>query len=341
MAFVRRKGNQLAVVHGVRDPETQQVEQRTLFTLYSKAEALAAVGEQAWQFRQILENDHPGLRFDFDRLTIEIRECLHHLPDLYSYQKERLEGGFRSALCGFAKELMVADPQMLVASARLLQANRYELTFLRDLIDWRLKTCDTAENEWNQDNPFYWRTAGLRRNVPGDEWEKLSDLFANGQYDETEALARLLIECWPNFAEGFNYLGLVALERDDYVGATSHFDQAIQVGRTLFPKRIQKDLWWSDHDTRPYIRAITYKAQALNRAGDYPGAQVLCDRLEKECFQDITAATMRIPIYLNSQRWEEAKAAASYVRGGQPASVRSTITARPSVKVLLKTQVGL
>ncbi len=37
MAYVRQRGNQLAIVHGVRDPETKKVEQQILFTIYSSA----------------------------------------------------------------------------------------------------------------------------------------------------------------------------------------------------------------------------------------------------------------------------------------------------------------
>lgn len=43
MAYVRARGDQLTIVQGEREPETGKVEQRILFTLYSKAEALEAL----------------------------------------------------------------------------------------------------------------------------------------------------------------------------------------------------------------------------------------------------------------------------------------------------------
>ena len=46
MAYVRRRGNQLAIVQGERDPQTRKVQQRILFTLYSKPEALEALGKR-------------------------------------------------------------------------------------------------------------------------------------------------------------------------------------------------------------------------------------------------------------------------------------------------------
>ena len=45
MAYVRRRGNQLAIVQGEREPGTGKVQQRILFTLYSKAEVLEAAAQ--------------------------------------------------------------------------------------------------------------------------------------------------------------------------------------------------------------------------------------------------------------------------------------------------------
>jgi tetratricopeptide (TPR) repeat protein len=316
--YVRRKGNQLAIVHGVRDPETRSVEQRTLFCLYSKGEALAAIGDERHHFRLMLEQDNPGLRFDWPKIEAAIRDNLEHLPDLYTYKKARVEDCFRAGLVGFAKELIATDPQTLMSSARVLQANRRELAYLRDLIDWRLRLCDQTDNEWNRDNPFYWRTASSQREAPPDAWEELSTLYERGEYEDAEALARLLTECWPNFARGFNYLGLIAMERDELEAAIEHFDEAARVGRTLFPRRIAKARYWSDHDTRPYIRALIYKAQALNRKGAYAEALILCERLEKECGQDLAAALERVPIYLNRGLWQLAIASAKHVHAIYP-----------------------
>jgi tetratricopeptide (TPR) repeat protein len=313
MPYVRRKGNQLAIVHGVRDSETRRVEQKTLFCLYSKGEALAAIGDERHHFRQMLEQDNHGLRFEWPKIEAAIRDDLEHLPDLYTYKKERVEERFRTGLLAFAKELIATDPQTLISSARVVQTNRRELAYLRDLIEWRLQLCDQTDNEWNRDNPFYWRTASARREVPPEEWEKLSTLYERGEHEDAEALARLLTDCWPNFARGFNYLGLIAMQRDELDTAVAHFDEAARVGRTLFPKRMAKARYWSDHDTRPYIRALIYKAQALNRKGAYAEALVLCERLEKECGQDIAAALERAPIYLNSGLWLLAIASAKHV----------------------------
>lgn len=122
-----------------------------------------------------------------------------------------------------------------------------------------------------------------------------------------------MTECWPNFADGFIYLGLIAMERGELDVAVERFDEAIRVGRTLFPRRIGKSRYWSDHDTRPYIRALVCKAQVLNRTGAYEKALQICDVLENECGQDLTAAAERSAICLNSGQLEQARAAARHV----------------------------
>jgi len=313
MAYVRAKGNQVAIVHGERDPETKQVQQRVLFTLYSKAEALAAVGENAHWFQGILRDENPGIRFDWRAIEDGIRESMAVLPDLYAYKKDRGEGQFRESLVAFARELLVADPHDLLTSARLIQDHQHELEWLRKLIDWRLKLREQEKHDFNQDNPFYWKTMMHRREVPPDAWEELSELYVRGEHDKAKALAGLLTEAWPNFAEGYSYLGLVARDRGELRDALAHFERALEVGRTLFPKRIRKDSYWSDHDTRPYIRALCYIAGTHNRLGDQGKALEFADRLEKECAQDITAADVRIPILLNAGLWEPAARAARYV----------------------------
>jgi tetratricopeptide (TPR) repeat protein len=317
MAYVRKKGNQLAIVHGERD-EAGAVQQRTLFTIYSKAEALAAVGDQTSLFRHILESDNPNIKFNWSTIERDIKADLGHLPDLVAYKPHRVEGQFREALVGFARELLLADPQTLISSARLLQGQRRELEYVKKLIDWRLSLTDQKENEWNRDNPFFWRATMARKGVPSDAWEELEELFNSGNHDGAEALAKLLVEAWDNFAIGHNYLGLVKMERRDFQGAVADFQKAMEVGRTLFPKRIKKADYWSDHETRPYIRSMCYLAQAYNRLGEYRKALDLCDRLERECGQDITGTTERIPLYLNSRQWDLAKRAASTVHGIYP-----------------------
>jgi hypothetical protein len=68
MPYVRKRGKQIAIVHGERDPETGKVQQRILFTIYSKAEALRIIGRKdksnARYFQDLLAHEYSGIRFD-------------------------------------------------------------------------------------------------------------------------------------------------------------------------------------------------------------------------------------------------------------------------------------
>ena len=322
MAYVRQRGKQVAIVHGVRNPETRKVEQQILFTLYSKGEALEALGRRpgsrAERFQMLLENQYPQIRFDWPKIHRGIEEKMDLLPDLYEYRTTRLLGRFRQDLCAFARQLILADPQELHSASQVIREQRLELEYLADLIAWRLELCDQEKDEWTQDNPFYWRFALRRNEVPPEIEEQAAEYYNRGEYDRAEAVFRLLVDCFDRYAEGFNYLGLIALDQERLEEAIGHFEKTIQVGRRLFPKRIAKKRYWTDHSTRPYMRGLRNLALALNQAGRYVEALAICERLEHECRDDVAAAAHRASVYLNTGDWQLSADAARYLRRIDP-----------------------
>ena len=134
MAYVRRRGNQLVIVHGEREPGTGKVQQRILFTLYSKAEALEVLGRgkekekrSAERFRGLFEHQYPEHKLDWKAIHHAIDENLAALPDTYDYRSQRLHARFREDLCAFTRQLILADPQELTSAAELIQGHRHEL----------------------------------------------------------------------------------------------------------------------------------------------------------------------------------------------------------------------
>jgi tetratricopeptide (TPR) repeat protein len=315
MAYARRRGNQVAIVHGVRNPESDKVDQQILFTFYSKTEALDALGRRkngnSDQFRFLLEKEYPEISFNWKKINKGISDNLDVLPDIYEYKSTRLRSRFRTDLCVFAKQLILADPQELLSSAQLIKDHRFELKYISDLIQWRLKLCDQEESKWNKDNPFYWRFALQGREVPPDTEEEAAGYYKRGDYERAEAIFRLLTECFDNYAEGYNYLGLIASEQRKLDVAIEYFEKTIEVGRRLFPKEIPKKRYWKDLSTRPYMRGLQNLAMTLNQTGNYIEALNICERLENECGDDITAASCRASIYLNIEEWQLAANAAS------------------------------
>lgn len=317
MPYVRQRGNQLAIVHGAREPKTGKVEQRILFTLYSKAEALEALGRGGeggeFRFRDLIERQHPDLRFNWKKIHAAIGGKLDVLPDSYEYKAERLQKRFRQDLLALTRQLVLADPQLLFPSANLIRDHRRELEYLGDLIQWRLKLCDREKDEWNDDNPFYWRFSMQGAGVPPEAEEQAAGYYERGDFERAAAVFKALIECFDDYAEGYNYLGLIAYDERRLDDAVERFEKTIELGRRLFPKRIAKSRYWSDHSTRPYMRGLRNLALTLNELGRFDEAMALCDRLDDECGDDMTAMSHRAAIYLNTGRWQLAADAATYL----------------------------
>ncbi len=310
MAYVRTHGNQVAIVHGERDPQTKKVQQRILFSLYSKPEALAALGrgeERSWDLEHMLRNRHQGVRFNWPKIQAGIEERVDELPDGYPYRTAQLQGRFREDLVALIRQLELADPQSMHSAARLLSEQRGELEHLRDLIDWRLKLSEQKENQWNGDNEFFWRHRLQPHDITPEAMERLSEAWNRRELDRVETLARLYLEVFDGYADGHHFLGLVALERDDLETALEQFDRTMTVGQTLFPKRLAKKHYWTDHATRPYMRGLRSFTVTLTRCAAYKKALAFCDRLERECGDDLAAMDFRAAVYLNMGRWEEAR----------------------------------
>jgi len=322
MAYVRRRGNQLALVRGTRNPETKKVEQEILFTLYSKGEALAAIGKGAgggaFRFQSLVEHAHPDVRFDWKAIFRAIDEHLDVLPETYDYRPARLRSGFRRDLLAFARQVVLTDPLDGSAARQLVDEHREALEYVRELIDRRLGAPPQVENEWTADNAWFWRFASTPAEVPADVEEHAAGLFERHEYRRAASAFHVLTEAFPDYAEGHNYLGLIALDQQRVEEAVTHFERTIEVGRRLLPRRVPRSGWWSDHRTRPYMRGLRNLALALVQAKRYDEALAACDRLATECDDAITAAAHRATAYLDVGRWREALGAALYVHQLSP-----------------------
>ena len=312
MAYIRKRGRQLVLVHGQRNPDTQKVEQHILFTLYSKGEALEAVGKRGngdgvHRFRSLLESRYPDIKFDWKKIRKDVKDNMNVLPDLYDYRDKRLRAGLRPALVSFAKSLIHADPQWNISAAELVEEHRHELEFIAQLISWRLELSDKQErSKWTADNPFYWRYSMPARGVPPEAEEMAAAYWERRELDQAEAVFRLLTEAFHPYAEGHNYLGLIALEREQHEEAVGHFERTVELGRKMFPKRIAKKRYWQDLSTRPYMRGLRNLVFTYNTMGHYEEALAICDKLDKTCGDDASADVFSAAIYMNTKMWRRA-----------------------------------
>lgn len=316
--YVRVHGNQVTLVHGARDKVSGKVQQRTLFTLYSKNEARAATGDgenaqHARYFRQLLEAANPQLKFDWKDLNKQIQQKMNALPDIYPVQQQRSTESLRTTMDEFVKQLTINDPTQSAASRESLNQLAGDLRILQFLIQHRLELAALQaghgeHSPFDHYDPFCWRNEVQGNEVPPDIEELTIDFFQSQQLERAKTLLSLLVRCFPNYAEGFNRLGLIALQEGNPKEAAEFFKTTVKVGRNRFPRRIPESDYWLDIETRPYIRGLMNLALALNQAERYTEALEVCDRLYAECgHAGKTAATAhRASAYLNLNRWQEA-----------------------------------
>ena len=240
MAYVRRKGSQIAIVAGKRNLETKQVEQRILFTLYSRPEALDVLGRgedksAAKRFEILMARQHPGVLFDWKAIRKAIAADLDHLPASYEYRASRLTSSFRKSLVELVRSLMLADPQQIASAGALIRENRAALGYLSQLIEWRTATCaERAPNEWTTDNPYFWRFSMPGKGVPPDVEEHAAGLRERGETIHAEAGFELMVEAFPDYAAGHNFLGLLALEKEATRARRGFVSQGYRAGKKAF-----------------------------------------------------------------------------------------------------------
>src|SRR5262249_53341880 len=133
------------------------------------------------------------------------------------------------------------------------------------------------------DDSSCWRFQVQSHTMPLDLEDFAADLYRNGNYDEARALFSLLTRVFPEYAEGYNYLGLLALKEGEPKKAVDYFRNTVKFGRNLFPRRVARSDYWSDISTRPYIRGLMNLALALNMARQFNDCLAVCDQLDKEC----------------------------------------------------------
>jgi len=133
-------------------------------------------------------------------------------------------------------------------------------------------------------------------------------LYRAGNYDQAKALFLLLTRCFPQYAEGYNYLGLIALNENEPKEAVTYFRDTVKFGRNLFPQKLAKSHYWGDLSTRPYMRGLMNLALALNMAGRFKESLSVSDQLIKECGRrkEDSGWAHKAAAYLNLQDWHNA-----------------------------------
>lgn len=317
MAYVRQHGNQVAIVSGARDSETGKVQQRVLFTFYSKDEARAAMGcgsdKQKYLFQNLMMRTYPDAGFDWPKIYAAIEERLTVLPDKYEARIAHSAEDFSKAVKELTVHLAVVDPLIIPSSKDILISQKSALMALRGLIDTTLDDIFKYEtraqeppNEYDQADEFHWRYIFKQNEVSPSIEEWAEGFYERQDYEMAECIFQALVSAFDNYAEGHNYLGLIALEQRQFHKAAECFEKTVTVGKNLFPRSLPKKDYWYNLATRPFIRGMGNLIIALICAGEYEKAERVCDRYQKECGCKDEADSYRAIIHLCCGRWDRA-----------------------------------
>lgn len=314
MAYVRRHGNQIAIVSGARDKETGKVQQQILFTFYSRDEALSALGfgtdDRKHQFQALMTEAYPTMSFDWKKIYRAIEDKLDCLPQTYENRTGESTKDLSSFINGLARRLAAGDSLTSSSGIKVLKSQETPLKALRELLDYTLTSLEHFD-EADYKNPFViedefnWHYLLRGSEVPPDLEEWATGYFEEMDYPMAEAIFELLVAAFDNYAEGYNFLGLIALYQGEYKKAVHNFEKTVAVGRNLFPSRLSKKEYWLDHSTRPFMRGLMNLVLALTADGQYQKALLNCDRLETECGDKNTANAYRATIHLNLGNWKQ------------------------------------
>lgn len=324
MAYVRRRGRQVAVVHGERDPDTGTAQQRVLFTFYTRAEAEEALGRGTpggeARFRWRLAHDHPELRFDWESLSAGIAEHLELLPESFPHPLDTAAAQFREALVSFARSLAVAEPEVNVKGAAMLAPHRGALAYLASLLGAQLEALDRPPEAPSDEDQFVWCSPLQKGHPPPTAEARALAFLEAGERATGEAAVHLLLDAFPEWAEGWDHLGASALRHGDAQAATEHLARAVRTARLRFPRAAPKPRYAQDHAGRSYARALQRLAVAELASGAHALALESARRLEEECGELTAPATLRAIASLVSGRPAEALIAAEPARHDAPAA---------------------
>lgn len=324
MAYVRRRGRQLAIVHGARDRATGKVDQRTLHTFYSQEEVREALTRDEREicpgFRYQLEVHNPDICFDWAKLRAGLEQGWTHLPATYAGNDAGVAAAFGAGIAAFARQVVLADAPIYPEVWRAAVHHLVELVALEDLMAWRME--GWLEGESPPDSVVPRVRAVDLADVPPDVEERGVTLMEEGRLDDAWRWFVLLVAAFPRYADGHVFLGTIAEEQGRVRDAISHFQNAAKVGRANLPARVAKQRWWSDHATRPYIRGLRGLARAYLLAGEAAEALLAAAKLEA-CGDEIYSSDISSMALLARGEWADAR---SYARRIQELDPTASLT---------------
>ncbi|MFA5507050.1 MAG: tetratricopeptide repeat protein [Vulcanimicrobiota bacterium] len=276
MAFFRKRGNSVSLLHGVRHEEFG-VRHIKLHTFSGLEQLRAALEEGAWQRLQVqVEQMHPELMLNWNKLREQATE-LCSAPERRPNLQERIEATHKAArklidsLSGLPEPqdlfLKAVGPQLAdVARVVLLRYNKLgqmEETTMKSILCNLLPDPESTEMLVDQ----------------GREAFECGRVAAAKKYF---AAARAYDPCDPDV---LNSEAIQWMERRKDDQAESLLEEARTLAYHQLPNP-RKSYSWYQHEVRPYIRATYNLALVRSRQERWQEALELCQECLERCPND-------------------------------------------------------
>ncbi len=229
MPYVRARGDQVLIVHGVRRPAGGAVEQKILYTFYSRSETDDFL--RGPRIPDQIRAAHPNLRFDWKALRSRVRALAEKLPEGEDSAK-RVGTSFRDEIVALAGTLASVDPEIYKDARTLISDSAPDLRALRALIDGLLSADSTRPA----------RAPGLGRLGRATQpsllaSELVEELAGEDDTAASDELLGLLVRAFPDWAYGHARLGDHAGARRAGEASVAHYTRAAEILRGRRPHR--------------------------------------------------------------------------------------------------------
>ncbi len=314
---IRPEENTITIVAAIRNEGASL--DIPLFTFLSRDELQAAQGrgkdssKMQKAFFELMKNKWPWAQCDWPKLFKELDKEADVLPLRTDHGLLRIERPFQVAFENFAREVLSFPQEFNEISRNVLKNHRDAIDFVLNALDGLLTRAEQEpaktdkKDPKEKSDPFFWKHALSTETIPKGIEEQAADLYERGAFETAWQVFALLVRVFPDYTDGYNFLGLIRMEEERYEEARTLFELGVASGRKRLPMDLRKANWNDERETAPYLRALRNLALVCERSGRFEQALEVCEHLRSDCHDIDSADSYTATTYLKMGKWNEAR----------------------------------
>jgi tetratricopeptide (TPR) repeat protein len=318
---IQENNNSLSIVATLQS-ETQKMDV-PIFVFLSREELQAASGKGKGfsgmhkEFLSLMQKKWPWLECNWKSIFEELEKKADVLPLRAEHALWRLENPFQTALENFARQILSIPNQLDEESRNLILRHRDSIDFVLHAVDNLLNKASAEKQKTEKKSakesadPFLWKRILSTETISPELEEQAVELYERGAFDTAWQVFALLVGVFPDYTDGYNFLGLIRMEEERFDEARTFFELAVASGRRKLPNNLLKVDWENGRETEPYLRALRNLALVCERSGRFEQALEVCEHLRNDCQDFDSADSYTATTYLKMGRWNDARAVAS------------------------------